>query len=185
VTTKGEGTQRTVSKFFIGNRLLTSILIVALFVALSFALVGLPQFETNDDFTMMAIVSGTAFLDRPDEHMLFSHVFLGMLLKQLYLAVPNIPWYGIYQISVVFISLSIITWLVLGKSKRPITMIAIAFGALLLTGVRPLLLLQFTTTGALAACAGALLLMECLDRSCANVLSLAELGRQQCSCWQL
>lgn len=152
------------SNLLFNHRALASILIVTLFVALSFLLVGRPYYDTTDDQTMAAIASGTCFVDRPDEHLIYSHVYLGLLLKHLYEIAPTIPWYGLYGTATLAISMSIITWLFLGKSRRPIMMIGIASGALLLTSLRPLLLMQFTTTSALAACAGALLLMECVDR---------------------
>jgi|AGTN01.2.fsa_nt_gi hypothetical protein len=160
-----EEARMVTSKFSLFNhRLLTSISIVALFSAALVIFVGTPFFETNDDFTMMAITSGTAYVDKPDEHIIFSHIFIGMLLKQLYTAMPAVPWYGIYETAALFVGMSVITWLTLGKTRRPLMMIGIAFGALLVTCARPLLLIQFTTTGTILSCAGALLLMECAER---------------------
>lgn len=146
------------------NRWLTSTLIVTLFVALCYSLVGLPYFETNDDVVMAAIVSGAGYVDRPDEHALFGNLYIGLLLKQLYSLIPAIPWYGLFQTATIIVAMTSITWLILGKSRRPTMMLGIAFGALLVTSIRPLLLMQFTTSGALLACAGALLLIECVER---------------------
>lgn len=150
--------------YVLRNRWMLSIFLVTLFVALCYGLIGLPYYETNDDMAMTAIVSGGAFLEHPDEHMLFSHVYLGLVLKQLYLAMPAVPWYGILQTAAIFISMIVVTWLVTGKSRSPLMMFGIASGALLISCVRPLLLMQFTISAALAACAGTMLLLEACER---------------------
>lgn len=146
------------------NRWLISISLVSLFVTSCYWLIGFPYFETNDDVAMATIATGTAFLDRPEEHLLFGHAYLGLLLKQLYSILPAVPWYGIFQATAVYISMIVISWLTIGKSRRPMIMLGIASGMLLLTCLRPLLLMQFTTSGALTACAGSLLLMESVER---------------------
>lgn len=157
--------RRKISKFsIITNRWLLSVCTVALFVSLGYGLVGLPFYATNDDTNMTAIVSGTAYTDSPDEHNLFGHVYQGLILKHLYLTLPGIPWYGLFQISTLAISMSVITWLILCKSRRPAAVLALAIATLTVTCVRPLFLVQFTTTAALAACAGAFLLIESIER---------------------
>lgn len=145
-------------------RLLISISIVALFVTSLYLLIGLPYYETNDDLTMTHILTGTCFLSKPDEHIIFTHIFVGLLLKHIYALMPDIAWYGIFQTAGMFVSMTAITWLVIGKSRRPRMMFVLGFAALLVTCVRPLLVMQFTYTGTLLAAAGILLMMESVER---------------------
>lgn len=159
-----ETDEKPSQKSLLRNRWLISISVVVLFVTSCYWLIGLPYFETNDDVAMAAIATGTALLGKPEEHLIFGHAYLGLLLKQLYSMQPAVPWYGIFQAGAVYISMTAITWLVILKSRRPMIMLGLASGTLLLTCLRPLLLMQFTTSGALTACAGALLLMESVER---------------------
>lgn len=149
---------------FAKYRFLTSITIVAIFIATLFLVIGLPYYETNDDLTMTHIASGTAIIGEPDEHLIFTHTYIGLLLKHLYTSYPSVPWYGVYETTALFIAMSAITWLILGKSSRTKIMLGTAFAVLFAICVRPLLYMQFTTTATLLAAAGSLFMMECVER---------------------
>src|SRR5262245_29559189 len=61
-------------------------------------------YETNDDVCLTMIVSGRGFCPRPDEHMLFSNILLGHVLKWLYQFRPLFPWYGSYLLLTHYLS---------------------------------------------------------------------------------
>lgn len=50
-------------------------------------------FETNDDRVMAEILSGVTALS-PDGHVVYVNFLLGKLISLLYLAFPNVAWWG-------------------------------------------------------------------------------------------
>ena len=79
--------------------LLAAILLVVPLILLAIV-VFRPSYDTNDDPVMSLIVSGKVVSQQPDEHMVFTHFLIGLVLKNLYLLLPAIPWYGIYLFAV-------------------------------------------------------------------------------------
>ncbi|MEX0978469.1 MAG: hypothetical protein WDZ48_06440 [Pirellulales bacterium] len=59
-----------------------------------------PSYDTCDDVFMTMFASGQGLASAPDEHLVFSNVLIGHLLKRLYTAWPQIPWYGCYLLAV-------------------------------------------------------------------------------------
>jgi hypothetical protein len=118
----------------------------------------LVHYETNDDVTMQMITSGLVVTDRPDEHVLFSNVLIGLMLKALYTSVPGITWYGIYQFGSVAIAAVACAYALLRVD--PTARQAGVTAMLLVVVVLPCLVdLQFTKTAFLASFAGLLLLL--------------------------
>ncbi len=72
-----------------------SLLTVAGLLALMFAFF-IPSFQSNDDPQLMMIAAGKGACQLPDEHLVFTNVVIGHVLKSLYSAFPSIPWYGGY-----------------------------------------------------------------------------------------
>src|SRR5580704_14069803 len=95
------------------NRPLIAVLMTAGIVVATLAIFT-PRFETNDDAGMNAIVAGRIFVDRPDEHLIYSNVLIGMGLKGLYQATPNVPWYGGYLFLTASLSLAAVAYVFLG-----------------------------------------------------------------------
>lgn len=127
-------------------------------VALSYAICGMPFYETNDDAYMTAICSGVGYCNSPDEHILFSHVGLGFLLKALYTAAPSLPWYALHFVLAQVVAVAAIVasfWKAERSRNENLAMIAAAF---VLAAVRPVEMMQFTTTAGLLAIAGWLVL---------------------------
>jgi hypothetical protein len=52
-----------------------------------------PAYGSNDDPARAMIVSGTGNASAPDEHLPFSNILLGKLLRALYVEWPGQPWY--------------------------------------------------------------------------------------------
>jgi hypothetical protein len=117
-----------------------------------------PRYETNDDVTMQLLASGLVFADRPDEHLLYSNVLVGLVLKHLYSGLPSIPWYGLYQVGTLTISAAALTFVLLSVGRSPRRMAVVAI--VLTVAVLPCLVeIQFTKTAFLASFAGLLLLL--------------------------
>jgi hypothetical protein len=138
------------------NRLLVAGLMTAGLV-LGVLAIFTPRFETNDDAGMNAIAAGRMFVDHPDEHLVFSNVLIGLALKGLYRAAPNIPWYGGSLFLTASLSLAAIAFACL---RRPVSTFDVCLTAALLclVGAPFLIVLQFTRVAFLASLAGLLLL---------------------------
>ena len=65
---------------------------VVLFVI--FFIMFVPRYLSNDDVGMTIIASGIGGNGSPNEHLLFTNVLIGLMLKSLYTRVPFFPWYS-------------------------------------------------------------------------------------------
>lgn len=143
------------SKFF---RTIIAALFALSFIAMSSAILT-PFYETNDDVGLSMIVAGQGFASRPDEHVLFSHIFIGQALRALYDANSHFPWYGAYLYFCHFASVTAISTVLLGKygTKAGLLISAMLCCAL---EIYTLSNLQFTTTSFMLAAAGGLCAAE-------------------------
>ena len=115
------------------------------------------KYEVSDDFMMEAVLSG-AFGQGYNAHLLFSNIFLGYALKIMYMVIPVVSWYFVFQISVCFFSLTVATYVILEHNTRPVGLL---FSFLLVTFFSDdvYILPQFTKAAALAICAGGVLFL--------------------------
>jgi hypothetical protein len=67
-------------------------------VVVTFLICFTPIFHTNDDVVMMNTVSGRSY-GRPSEHLIFTNVLIGLLLKLFYRITQRVHWYGVYLYS--------------------------------------------------------------------------------------
>jgi hypothetical protein len=58
-----------------------------------------PAFQTTDDMYLQCIASGY-WTGEPHEALIFSHVWLGLFLKNLYTWQPALNWYVLFQVAV-------------------------------------------------------------------------------------
>jgi hypothetical protein len=124
-----------------------------------------PRYEVNDDVCMNLIVAGRCYTDEPDEHLVFSNVLVGLALRGLYRAAPEVPWYGLYLTAVTALALWGLCYALL-RARPDRVQVVLAGGFLLTVGLPCLVWLQFTRTAALAALAGvALLLVATVGRA--------------------
>ena len=110
------------------------------------------KYEVSDDFVMATIMSG-AYGDSPNPQLIFVNTLLGYLLLPLYIVLPDISWYLIFQLSLCLISFILITYMLLERLDKHV---ALFFIVLLLTVFSDdvYILPQFTKTAALAVMAG-------------------------------
>jgi hypothetical protein len=115
-----------------------------------------PRYETNDDVMMNLIAAGQAFVDGPDEHLLFINVLLGLPLRWLYAHAPNVPWYGIGQLAALFAAATALGYAMLraNPSRRQLVVVVLFLGVAFLPCVTQM---QYTKTAFFVSLAGLLL----------------------------
>ena len=121
-----------------------------------------PTWAINDDPVMAMCVSGKGFTDRPTEYLLYSNILLGIFLKTLYTAVPSVPWYGIYTISVLCVSSTVLLYAMLLQrySLNRLLFFAVFFSVFGLYGfMHP----QFTYSAFMLTTAGVFLFIQRLE----------------------
>ena len=77
-----------------------------------------PQYETNDDSAIIAIVSGA--YGNCDPHMVFSNYVLGLLLSGLYSLVPAVPWYAVLYYLLMYVSFTSLSCLLWQRARHKI-----------------------------------------------------------------
>ena len=105
-------------------------LIVSLLINLTFLFLALlfcdMKYEVSDDFIMDAILSG-ALGHNYNEHLLFSNILYGYLLKFLYSITKKISWYFVFQVVICFVSLTSLCYIVLKRNNSLIGLILFLF----------------------------------------------------------
>ncbi len=130
-------------------------LVVACLFATVFATLS-TSYQTNDDPQLAMIAAGKGIALQPDEHLIFSNVLVGQVLKWLYSVCPALPWYGIYLFAIQFVAEVAILYCAIarGYGRGRMSLYLMYFA---IVGVFYLNNLQYTTTASLAGQAGALL----------------------------
>lgn len=135
-----------------GRRFLLGILLISVLYCLFFLLL-VPKYATNDDVKLTMIASGTSIVSRPDEHLLFTNVIAGQILKRLYIMGPDVPWYGIYIFSVHAVSTFCLLYCI-ASSGLSLTRFVFFLSFFLIVQMKFLIDPQFTTTAFMAALSG-------------------------------
>ena len=112
-------------------------------------------FETNDDVFMSGITYGV--FGEYSNRLVYINIFFGKIILILLNLFPSIPWYGICQYLVIFISFSILTYVLIKKEDK---LTGYFFSILLLIygAYEFYLKLQFTKTAGMAAISGSILI---------------------------
>lgn len=110
------------------------------------------KYEVSDDFVMASIMSG-AYGDAPNPHMIFVNILWGYLMLPFYYLFPNVSWYLIFQLGLIFVALVLVSYMILKKMKRSMGLLLIV---ILLTFFADdaYILVQFTKTAMLAVMGG-------------------------------
>ena len=119
------------------------------------------KYETNDDYCTECILSGT-LTGKPNQHILFSNILLGYLLKGIYTLIPNISFYFIMLEIMGLISLIIIVWLILKRCRTSIGVL-VSMICLVCFSDDLFVLVQFTKTASAAIAAGGFLFLETIS----------------------
>ena len=124
-----------------------------------FLFLGHPIWGTNDDVFMSMVAAGVLITSQPSADLLFIHPFYGWFISQLCIWQPEVPWYGIFFILFVGLSLVILNYSIL-RLRRQLNFIFIAICATIITILPSLWHLQFTIVAALAILSGGMLLLS-------------------------
>ena len=143
------------------QKLISCFVLVCVFVVLIYAGIGLPYYPINDDILMSMVSSGVGFVDSPDDHLIYTHFWIGRFLNNLYHIAPAIPWYGLYLIASQIAAITAITFVIENKFSSDFSLIPA--GILLAIVVNPLFSIQFTVTATLVGTAGLILTLYALE----------------------
>jgi hypothetical protein len=116
------------------------------------------RYSLNDDVAMSLFASGV-YTGTPEPRLIFINVIYGLVLTIFYNLFPAIEWYAFFFSVIHITSLSIVVYLFIKSNKaRPIKIVSIILLYVLeLSNIQQF---QFTTTAAIAAFAGILLLFR-------------------------
>jgi len=121
-----------------------------------------PAYQTNDDAVMSMIAAGHGISLEPDEHLVFTNVLIGKLLKFLYTRYPDMLWYGWYLVATQWGATIGLMYCFLRPRHSRLRMLG--FVTYFFTaGIYFLVNLQFTSTSILAGITGVMLLLQMLQ----------------------
>ena len=123
-----------------------------------------PAYQTNDDAVMNMIAAGQGIALEPDEHLVFTNVIIGKLLKSLYIRYPGFLWYGWYLVATQWVATIGLLYCFLRPRYNRLRMVGFVV-YFFTAGIYFLVNLQFTSTAILAGIAGVILLLQLLRTS--------------------
>lgn len=115
-------------------------------------------FETNDDALMMLLASGQ-YTGTPEHFLVFINLIFGYTLSFFYSIFPQIQWYSVLFLMFHFISLNVLSKIILTQShslKAKFLFLSILY----LIATHNIVSFQFTTTAAITALSGLILIGE-------------------------
>lgn len=116
------------------------------------------KYEVSDDFVMASIMSG-AYGTSPNPQMIFVNVILGYILLPFYKVFPAVSWYFVFQVVVIFLSSTAITFFLFRQVERfKAGMLSIIFLVFFMNDAY--ILVQFTKTALLAVMAGSIIFIK-------------------------
>jgi hypothetical protein len=116
------------------------------------------RFEENDDVMMLLFSSG-AYTGQPENILVFINSIYGSFLQLLYTFYPIIEWYTLLFLIFHIIFITILSYEIISKNLSKIAKVVFLL-VLYLFEIRLLFQLQFTTTSALLALAGLILITK-------------------------
>lgn len=116
------------------------------------------KYEVSDDFEMAAILSG-AYGETQNPHLIFVNILIGYVLIPFYKLFPQISWYFVFQITVIFLSSTTVTFLLLRRLNL-LKATAITFLMLAFFTSDAYILVQFTKTAMFATFSGSILFID-------------------------
>lgn len=143
------------------RNLSTAILINIYFMAICLTFCHL-RYGSIDDYFMAGILSGI-YGEEYNIHLFFVNAIYGYLLLPLYHLFPQISWYYIGEIASIFISLTILTYILINKMGRSwgciLSILMIAAYAKDLY-----IVLQFTQCAAILSATGMVALIDAFEQ---------------------
>ena len=141
-------TRRTQREWILGINAAVILILIA---------VMRPVFETNDDLTIMEMVSGAWNLQ--DAHVVYQNYLLGKLYVLLYSLTKCVPWYGLIQYFFLWLSFSAIVYVILKRLPESLGM-TLSVLVLCFFGYECYIKMQYTKTAGVLTIAGILLIFH-------------------------
>ena len=134
-----------------------------------------PSYQTNDDAQIAMIAAGKGWALRRMEHLMFTNVLVGQVLKSLYTAWPAVAWYGVYLLVVQYLAQTVLLYCAICARLHAlrVAMYLLFFATV---GIFYLNNLQFTTTACLVGQSGAVACLVALRRATADRGAYGVLG---------
>jgi hypothetical protein len=118
------------------------------------------KYEVSDDFVMSTIVSG-AYGKGVNPHLIFSNILIGYVLLPFYEFFPRISWYFVMHIAAIFMSSTVVTYILMERLERMKAVMLSSFLILFFSNDM-YILVQFTKTAMFAVMAGSLFFLDAL-----------------------
>ena len=116
-----------------------------------------PVFETNDDLTIMEMVSGAWNIQ--DAHVVYQNYLLGKLYVLLYSLTKCVPWYGLIQYVFLWLAFSAIVYVIMKRLPKELG-ITLSILVLCFFGYECYIEMQYTKTAGVLTIAGILLIFQ-------------------------
>lgn len=116
-----------------------------------------PVFETNDDLTIVEMVSGA--WNMQDAHVVYQNYLLGKLYVLLYSLIKCVPWYGLIQYFFLWLAFSAIVYVIMKRLPKELG-ITLSILVLCFFGYECYIEMQYTKTAGVLAIAGILLIFQ-------------------------
>jgi hypothetical protein len=165
-TQKTRKNAELISKKITEHPMITAI-VLCLFFFIAAMVFCDPKYESNDDFWTDTVLSGV-WTGEYDQHLLFSNILIGYVLKGIYTLIPYISFYFVFLEILGLLSSIVIVWLILNHCRPSIGLLA---SVIFLTCFSDdlFILVQFTKIAAAAIAAGGFLFLDGIfDKSLAH-----------------
>lgn len=116
-----------------------------------------PVFETNDDLTIMEMVSGAWNIQ--DAHVVYQNYLLGKLYVLLYSLTKCVPWYGLIQYVFLWMAFSAIVYVIMKRLPKEFSL-TLSVLVLCFFGYECYIEMQYTKTAGVLTIAGILLIFQ-------------------------
>ncbi len=149
--------KKVLSEFIVNNRFIF-VLICTAFIFSILALILPITYESCDDGCMLLFASGK-YTGQPEPYLIFINVIFGRFVSWLYNLYSGLEWYSLLFAIVHVVSLSVIVWNILEKQFKTIYKVLFIILIFILE-VRLVVHFQFTSTAAIGALAGMILIFK-------------------------
>lgn len=135
-------------------------IVISIILLIIFCILTNPYFETNDDPAMKNLVERVNM--DSDGLVIFQNIVYNKILLFLYDSFDSINWYVIIQLFFCFLSISVLSYVILRKSGNIFGMVTL-FAVLPFISFQIIHIFQFTRIAAFVSTAGIILLYYSLD----------------------
>lgn len=137
------------------NKDLFNAILINLVIFIVLQILFKPMYETNDDNYISSLVYGA--FGEYDTHLVYTNILMGKIYKALLLLNSSVPWYALIQYALLFVSFTVILYIVLSY-KENIYRYIFCWIFMIPFGYECYVNVQYSKTAGVIATAGILLL---------------------------